>query len=224
MSSRSHTDNVIGYACVSCVCTFHSHRFLCMCVSENLTNTQAMPYDHMMPPTSATNTRRPVCIGNTTNFKHKNGADTAHAYGERDPLKWMFFYWTSNAECRPRRRKHSHLAAQRGPHRNSMECYHGGSSRGKQKQRTGTSSSNSVITGIRRCVLPAVRLTASIPATERSFLRSVGASWPDPLLLWRRMLLRSSRVYILRWCAAAGLNALRNGDGSPWQSLFSICR
>ncbi|RNC52340.1 hypothetical protein TcCL_ESM10448 [Trypanosoma cruzi] len=142
----------------------------------------------------------------------------------KEPIEMDVFYWTSNAECRPRRRRRSRLAAQRRPHRNSMECYHGGSSRGKQKQRTGTSSSNSVITGSRRCVLPAVRLAASIPAAERSFLRSVRASWPDPLLLWRRMLLESSRVYILRWCAAAGLNALRNGDGCPWQSLFSRCR
>ncbi|RNC33848.1 hypothetical protein TcCL_Unassigned03420 [Trypanosoma cruzi] len=103
----------------------------------------------------------------------------------------MFFYWKSNAECGPRRRKRSRLAAQRRPHRNSIECCHGGS-RGKQKkQRTGTSSSNSVITGSRTRVLLAVLLAASVPAAERSFLRSVGASWPDPLLLWRWILLRS---------------------------------
>ncbi|RNC43886.1 hypothetical protein TcCL_NonESM06454 [Trypanosoma cruzi] len=128
----------------------------------------------------------------------------------------MIFYWASNAECGPRRRKRIRLAAQRRPHRNSMECCHDGS-RGKQKkQRTGTSSSSSVITGSRRRVLP---------AAERSFFSaSCGASRPDPLLLWRRMLLRSSRVYVLRWCAAAGLNALRNGDGCPWQSLFSRCQ
>ncbi|RNC53869.1 hypothetical protein TcCL_ESM08760 [Trypanosoma cruzi] len=28
--------------------TFHSHRCVCVCVSENLTNTQAMPYNHTM--------------------------------------------------------------------------------------------------------------------------------------------------------------------------------
>ncbi|ESS62324.1 hypothetical protein TCDM_10012 [Trypanosoma cruzi Dm28c] len=43
-------------------------------------------------------------------------------------------------------------------------------------------------------------------------------------LLWRRMLLGSSRVHIIRWCAAAGPNALWIGDGCPWQSLFSICQ
>ncbi|RNC51601.1 hypothetical protein TcCL_ESM11260 [Trypanosoma cruzi] len=104
----------------------------------------------------------------------------------------MFFYWTYNGGCGPRRRKLSRLAAQRHPHRKSIECCHGGS-RGKQKkQRTGKSSSNSVITGSRERGLLAVRLAASVPAAERSFLRSVGASWLDPLLLWRRILLRSS--------------------------------
>ncbi|RNC53403.1 hypothetical protein TcCL_ESM09273 [Trypanosoma cruzi] len=104
----------------------------------------------------------------------------------------MFSYWTSSAECGPRRRKLSRLAAQRRPHRNSTECCHGGS-RGKQKkQRTGTSSSSSVITGSRGRGLLAVRLAAPVPAAERSFLRSVGASWLDPLLLCQRMFLRSS--------------------------------
>ncbi|RNC52010.1 hypothetical protein TcCL_ESM10812 [Trypanosoma cruzi] len=136
----------------------------------------------------------------------------------------MFFYWTYNGECRPRRRKHNRLAAQRRPHRNSMECCHGGSSRGKQKkQRTGTSSS-SVITGSRRRVLPAVRLAASVPATERRFLRSVRASWPDPLLLWRRMLLGRSRVYILRWVPRPVSMLSATGTDAPWQSLFSRCR
>ncbi|RNC42117.1 hypothetical protein TcCL_NonESM08287 [Trypanosoma cruzi] len=66
-------------------------------------------------------------------------------------MKWMFLYWASSSGCGPRMRKRSRLAAQRRPHRNSMECWHGDSSRGKQKkQRTGTSSSNSVITGSRR--------------------------------------------------------------------------
>ncbi|RNF04633.1 hypothetical protein TcG_10897 [Trypanosoma cruzi] len=102
-------------------------------------------------------------------------------------MKWMFFYWASNAECGPRRRERSGLAAQRRTHRNAIECCHGGS-RGKQKkQRTGTSSS-SVITESRTRVLPVVRLAASIPAAERSLLRSVGASWPDTLLLCQRML------------------------------------
>ncbi|EKF98080.1 hypothetical protein TCSYLVIO_011030, partial [Trypanosoma cruzi] len=64
----------------------------------------------------------------------------------------------------------------------------------------------------------------SSPGIADKFSRSVGASWPDPLLLWRRMLLGSSRVHILRWCAATGPNALRNKDRCPWQSLFSICR
>ncbi|RNC42825.1 hypothetical protein TcCL_NonESM07508 [Trypanosoma cruzi] len=100
-------------------------------------------------------------------------------------MKWMFSHWASSSGCGPRRRKHS-------PHRNSMECWHGGS-RGKQKkQRTGTSSSSSVITGSQGRGLPAVLLAASVPAAERSFSRSVGASRPDPLLLWRRMLLGSS--------------------------------
>ncbi|RNC53870.1 hypothetical protein TcCL_ESM08761 [Trypanosoma cruzi] len=134
----------------------------------------------------------------------------------------MLFYWASNAECRPRRRKHSPLAAQRRPHRKSIVRWHG-SSRGKQKkQRTGTSSSSSVITGSRRRVLLAVRHAASIPAAERRFSRSVGASWPDPLLLRRWTLLRNSRVYILRWCAAVGLNALRNGDGCPRGNPSSV--
>ncbi|ESS61618.1 hypothetical protein TCDM_10781 [Trypanosoma cruzi Dm28c] len=69
----------------------------------------------------------------------------------------------------------------------SIECCHGGS-RGKQKkQRTGTSSS-SVIAESRTRALPVVRLAASIPAAERSFLRSVRASWPDTLFLCQRML------------------------------------
>ncbi|RNC33487.1 hypothetical protein TcCL_Unassigned03815 [Trypanosoma cruzi] len=130
----------------------------------------------------------------------------------------MFFYWASSAGCRPRRRKHSRLAAQSPPRRYSIEHCHGGG-RGKQKkQRTGKSNSNSVITGSPTRVLLAVLLAASVPAAERRFSRSVGASWPDPLLLWRRILLGDSRVHILRWCATASLNAPRNGDGCPLES------
>ncbi|RNC51526.1 hypothetical protein TcCL_ESM11350 [Trypanosoma cruzi] len=183
-----------------------------------------MPYHHLVPPHRQA-TREELCAPEIQPISNKksNRADTAHAYGKEDPLKWMFSYWASNAGRRPRRRKRIRLAAQRRPHRKSIECCHG-SSRGKQKkQRTGTSSSSSVITGSRRRGLLAVRLAASVPAAKRRFSRSVGASWPDPLLLCRWMLLRNSRVDILRWCAAVGPNALRNGDGRPWQSFFSRC-
>ncbi|RNF01810.1 hypothetical protein TcG_11772, partial [Trypanosoma cruzi] len=81
----------------------------------------------------------------------------------------MFFYWASSVECGPRRRKRSRLAAQRRPHRKSIECCHG-SSRGKQKkQRTGTSSSSSVITESRgRACSPSVSLLRSLPPREDS--------------------------------------------------------
>ncbi|ESS63705.1 hypothetical protein TCDM_08418 [Trypanosoma cruzi Dm28c] len=222
MSSTSHRQFAWICVCVGLVCTFHSHRCVSICVSENVTNTQAINTTIWWPK-SATNTRRAICIGNTTiSNKKSNGAHTAHAYGERDPLEWMFFYWASNAGCGPRRRKRSGLAAQRRPHRNAIECCHGGSKGKQKKQRTGTSS-GSVITESRTRVLLAVRLAASIPAVERSFLRSVVASWPDPLLLCRWMLEEQlSRHPSVG--AATGLNALRNRDGSPWQSLFSRCR
>ncbi|RNC58701.1 RNA-binding protein [Trypanosoma cruzi] len=43
-------------------------------------------------------------------------------------------------------------------------------------------------------------------------------------LLGRRILLECGRVDILRWGAAVRINALRNRDGCPWQSLSSRCR
>ncbi|KAF5220173.1 hypothetical protein ECC02_006849 [Trypanosoma cruzi] len=222
MSIRSHTDNVLGYVCVLCVHIPLAPLFVYVRLRKSNKHTS-----NAIRPSGAPNIgnqHKKTCVHrkyHQSQTQKRSGHSTC--IWRKEPIEMDVFYWTSNAECRPRRRKHSRLAAQRRPHRNSMECWHGGS-RGKQKkQRTGTSSS-SVITESRRRVLPAVRLAASIPAAERSFLRSVGASWPDPLLLWRRMLPGSSRVYIFRWGAAVGLNALRNGDGSPWQSLFSRCR
>ncbi|ESS64444.1 hypothetical protein TCDM_07503 [Trypanosoma cruzi Dm28c] len=134
MSITSHTDNVLGYACVCLVCEHSTRTGVCICVSENLTNTQAMPYYHLVTPNRQP-TQEELCATEVPPISNKksNGVDTAHAYGERDPFTWIVFYWASSAGCRPSRRKRSPLAAQRRPHRKSIECCHGGS-RDKQQQ------------------------------------------------------------------------------------------
>ncbi|ESS55065.1 hypothetical protein TCDM_13485 [Trypanosoma cruzi Dm28c] len=155
---------------VCLVCAHSTRTGVCICVSENLTSTQAINAtiwwpQHRQPTQEELWASEVPPISNTKSDR----VQKAHAYGERHPVTWMFFYWASNAECGPRRRKRSRLAAQRRPHRKSIECCHSGS-RGKQKkQRTGTSSSSSAIAWIRgRACSPSVSLIQSLPPREAS--------------------------------------------------------
>ncbi|ESS60456.1 hypothetical protein TCDM_12015 [Trypanosoma cruzi Dm28c] len=169
MSSRSHTENVLGYMRESCACTFHSHR--CVYVSLKRSNKHTSnTIGHMFSPHRQP-TQEELFASEVQPISNKksNGVHTAHPYIRIEPLKWIFSYWASNAECRPRRRKRSRLAAQRRPHRKSIECCHGGSRDKQKKQRTGTSSSSSVITESRgRACSPSVSLLRSLPPREAS--------------------------------------------------------
>ncbi|RNC43287.1 hypothetical protein TcCL_NonESM06996 [Trypanosoma cruzi] len=179
-----------------------------------------MPYYHLVAPTSATNTRRAVGIGSTTNFKHKvkrSGHSTCiwrTTSIEMDVFLLGFQFWVQAAQEEaqsPRSATPTTPQIDRVLPRRRQRQAEEAADRDKQQQQCHHRESG---TG-----LLAVRLAASILAPERRFSRSVGASWPDPLLLWRRMLLGNSRVDILWWCTVVGLNALRNGDGCPLGSL-----
>ncbi|RNE96078.1 hypothetical protein TcG_13146 [Trypanosoma cruzi] len=90
MSSRSHPENVLRYACVSCVRTFHSHRCMYMRLRKCNKHTSNQYYPSGGPHRQPTQEELFASEIPPISNKKSNGVGTAYAYGERDPLKWMF--------------------------------------------------------------------------------------------------------------------------------------
>ncbi|ESS61504.1 hypothetical protein TCDM_10909 [Trypanosoma cruzi Dm28c] len=171
MSSRSHTENVLGYACVCLVRAHFTLSVFCVCASQKIEQTHRKCHSTIWCPPHRQPTQEEQCSSQTPPISNTKSdrVHKAHAYGERHPFTWIVFYWASSAGCRPSRRKRSPLAAQHRPHRKSIECCHGGSRDKQKKQRTGKSSNSSVITWSRgRASSPSVSLLLSLPPREDS--------------------------------------------------------